>query len=125
LDNRPGKAPPMASAQQVEEFLKQVRRTIADPKKFVIIPREKNRRDVARLGLVPRQEIMNLTHQDYDRGPLPDEDERMGGVVWEFMKEIDGIWVYMKLKLDERGCVCLSFHEEELGLRSLPYRRMD
>lgn len=36
-------------------------------------------------------------------------------VIWVFKNEINGIMAYIKLKdeTERRGCVCLSFHEDE------------
>ncbi len=63
---------------------------------------------------------MDLTYQHYDRGPL--DDHSGDGVIWEFIKEIGGDQVYIKLKYDSnRGCVCISFHESD-GPCRLPYR---
>ena len=56
---------------------------------------------------------MSLTYKDYDRGPLPDNIGGDGSSVWEFVKNIDDVMVYIKLKIDARGCVCISFHEAE------------
>jgi hypothetical protein len=113
-----------ASVEDVKRFLTRVKQAIADPQKFVFIERDKNLRAAAKLGLIPRHEVLSLSYEDYDRGPLPDTDRSRGGSVWEFFKEIDGVWIYIKLKLDDRGCVCISFHEDQLSLHSLPYRTM-
>lgn len=51
-----------------------------------------------------------MSYRNYDRGPLFG-DIGDGGHVWEFIKDIDGVWVYIKLRIDVRGCVCISFHE--------------
>jgi hypothetical protein len=49
-----------------------------------------------------------FAYQDYDRGPLPDHDRIRPGSIWEFIKNVDGIEVYIKLKLDpNRGCMSL------------------
>jgi hypothetical protein len=113
----------VASIREIRHFLAEVKRIIAiDPNKFVLIPRRKNIEAIARLGVIPRDEVMSLTYKDYDRGPLPDNIGD-GSSVWEFVKNIDDVMVYIKLKIDARGCICISFHEaNEAGPFSLPYK---
>lgn len=59
-------------------------------------------------------EVLDLTPDDYQEGPIldfarPDE----GKVIWVFKKEVNSTLTYIKLKIDNRrGCVCLSFHED-------------
>ncbi|MDE3840242.1 hypothetical protein C0966_12930 [Bacillus methanolicus] len=58
-------------------------------------------------------EILKLKPRDYFKGPNPDRDRpNDGSQVWEFKKEVNGIQTYIKLKIDHRGCVCMSFHED-------------
>ncbi|MGL4821249.1 MAG: hypothetical protein ACRC5C_14950 [Bacilli bacterium] len=57
------------------------------------------------------QEILDLGPEHYDSGPHVDRDFSQH-TVWVFKKEINGRLTYIKLKIDERGCVCLSFHED-------------
>ena len=76
-------------------------------------------KDIARLGLKPEFEIQDLTYKDYDRGPLPDENG--DGYIWEFIKVVSETKIYIKLKHDHRGCICLSIHESK-GPCSLPYQ---
>lgn len=75
---------------------------------------------LADLGINSFDEAWNLVLQldqtHYWSGPEPDDKDPTGPlVIWVFKVEIDGIITYIKLK-DEthnRGCVCLSFHEDE------------
>ncbi|HHV61403.1 MAG TPA: type II toxin-antitoxin system MqsR family toxin [Firmicutes bacterium] len=112
-----------ASIQEVNAFLRQVRAEVNTPGRFDFIPRKANLDGLARLGFTvgaAKNEILSLTYRDYDRGPLADHSGE--GVVWEFIKDIDGTLVYIKLKVDsDRGCVCMSFHESN-GPYTLPYR---
>ncbi|MFY9522924.1 MAG: hypothetical protein WAR42_09070, partial [Limnochordia bacterium] len=110
----------VSSVAEIEHFLSSVRKEMANPKRTHLISRAKNLRDIARLGLNWKHEVLSLTYRDYDRGPLPDDSGV--GDVWEFIPTIDGTMVYIKLKLDPaRGVVCLSFHEST-GPWTLPYR---
>ena len=112
----------VAPIQEIEQFLTQIKREVVKAHWFHFMHRSKNVTCLTNLGLnveAARNEILSLTYRDYDRGPLP--NDAGSGHIWEFIREIDGTSVYIKLKLDPpRGCVCLSFHESS-GPVSLPY----
>jgi len=113
------KAP--ASVFEIERFLGQVRKEIARGR-CILVDRQKNIADIARLGLNWKYEICALTYQDYDKGPEPDHSGE--GDVWVFVPEIEGTLVYIKLKLDPRcGVKCISFHKSN-GPITLPYRNV-
>ncbi|QUW20916.1 hypothetical protein JSQ81_13965 [Sporosarcina sp. Marseille-Q4063] len=58
-------------------------------------------------------QVLDLTTSDYHEGPCLDTDRPQdGNVIWIFKKEINDVLTYVKLKIDRRGCVCLSFHED-------------
>ncbi|MGH0593619.1 hypothetical protein ACQVPY_15175 [Bacillus pretiosus] len=58
-------------------------------------------------------ETLQLTPGDYIDGPCEDTDRTADGkVIWIFKKEVNGVLTYIKMKIDHRGCVCLSFHED-------------
>lgn len=113
----------VASVREIEEFLTSIRSNMAISGRFHLVERKKNLASMAELGFTPdtaKQVILQLTYRDYDRGPLC--DHRGDGFVWEFIKDVDGTKIYIKLKIDEkRGCVCLGFHKS-VGPCSLPYR---
>lgn len=109
-----------APVADIKDFLSCVQKEISKPGKAVLIDRQKNVDSIARLGSKWKHEILSLTHEDYNQGPLP--DHAGAGEIWKFMPEIDGVMVYIKLKLDpERGVVCLLFHEA-YGPSTLPHR---
>lgn len=56
-------------------------------------------------------EVMNLSTNNYVGGP---ENDHNGSPekIWIFKKEVNKMPAYIKLKIDRRGCVCLSFHED-------------
>ena len=70
-----------------------------------------------------RDEILNLTVDDYCEGPDPDRD--MPGEVWVFGISTSGTDIYIKLKLAPVGsqtiAKCLSFHPAKHPLR-FPFR---
>jgi len=110
--------PGIAEVKEINNFLKAVKKEIREGR-FFLIPRKKNLESAGELGVFPDEEILTLSYKDYDRGPLP--DKIFDGYVWEFIKKIDNNNTYIKLKVDERGCICLSFHKSD-GPTSLPYR---
>ncbi|WP_448897450.1 hypothetical protein [Cytobacillus pseudoceanisediminis] len=58
-------------------------------------------------------EALKLTPNDYFDGPCIDVNRpKDGKVIWIFKKEINDVLTYIKLKIDHRGCVCLSFHKD-------------
>lgn len=59
-----------------------------------------------------QNEILKLTPLDYFSGPEDDRDRNDGTKFWIFKKTINGNTSYIKLKIDERGCVCVSFHKD-------------
>lgn len=66
------------------------------------------------IGLTLKQawhEVLNLSPDNYFTGPKRDRDGSDGDV-WVFKKIINGKLVYIKLKIDARGSVCMSFHED-------------
>lgn len=87
--------------------------------------RTKNINGLATLGITKaqrRDEIMTLSVSHYCTGPDADRDRP--GDVWIFGKMINGIEVYIKLKIfgDSNGkyAKCISFHPAEFPL-CFPY----
>lgn len=58
-------------------------------------------------------EILTLSPHHYFRGPSIDYDRPNDKTqIYEFKKEVNEIIVYIKLKIDNRGCVCMSIHKD-------------
>jgi hypothetical protein len=61
--------------------------------------------------------VLGLEGVHYTSGPDSDYDAGPNGplVVWTFKMDVNGILTYIKLKDDTeaRGCVCMSFHQDE------------
>jgi hypothetical protein len=58
-------------------------------------------------------EVLKLVPNDCVDGPCIDSDRPEDGkVIWIFKKDINGVLTYIKMKIDHRGCVCLSFHKD-------------
>jgi len=62
-----------ASVTDIKDFLRRVKKEMSTPDRIQLIDRAKNIDDIARLGLKWKHEILSLTYEDYDRGPLPDQ----------------------------------------------------
>lgn len=110
----------MISEEEVVSFLTEVKRLITEGR-WDFIPRKKNLEGLTKLGLtipLAKREILSLALKHYDRGPLDDKDRP--GQVWEFIKDIDMQEAYIKLKINQQGCVCISFHPSA-GPKTLPF----
>ena len=108
----------------VLQFLKEFKDLIFEHGLFVT-NRLVNRDALLNLGLTDRQRdeiILSLSVTDYSAGPTSDEYEP--GDYWIFGKKIDGVEVYIKLRITEKSgyerAKCLSFHKAELPL-SYPF----
>jgi hypothetical protein len=113
---------PAATRSEVTEFLRRFKaRMHADGLYFV--PRKRNLDGLARLGLTiieAERIILDLTEENYCRGPEQDEDGSLGEI-WFFGVLEDGQSIYIKLKLDNDFAKCLSFHPAERPMRH-PYK---
>ncbi|SDL14372.1 type II toxin-antitoxin system MqsR family toxin [Lacicoccus qingdaonensis] len=109
-----------ASKEEINEFLKEFRKIMIQPGKFIFI---KRKYDFTSLGLTLEQakyEILTLKYIHYDRGPSSDH-RGDGTEVWEFGKPIDGDTAYIKLKIEDDICKCISFKSSS-GPFTLPYK---
>ena len=116
----------------MEDIVDQIREFLMEFKEIVVkrgldvIPRTENIEALVALGLTKKDrknEILSLSVSDYCSGPEPDVDRP--GHVWVFGKEINGMNVYMKLKIaqvnEEKIAKCLSFHIAKFPL-CFPYK---
>jgi len=122
----------ISAVGNVAAFIEQLRRIGSNPGRFSLVPRRNKFKTPLSLGLTVencRQEILKLEVADYSCGPERDYDRE--GDIWVFGKEINGIEVYIKLKIfavfrndgnREEHLKCISFHEAETTLR-YPHRR--
>lgn len=108
---------------QTEQFLQKMKGLVRNGKRYFV---RRNRKGIpyiqqlADLGLTGVEEawevVLMLTKEHWFKGPEEDWDDRQAGeVVWVFKMEVNGTLAYIKLKDEElkRGCVCLSFHEDQ------------
>ena len=105
----------------VSQFLKDFK-DLTYEKGLLVTVRVKNTRALLDLGLTGKQReeiLLGLEVSDYCSGPT--KDIYRPGDYWEFGKQIDGIEIYIKLKIaaqhrDEHA-LCLSFHKAEYPLK--------
>lgn len=103
-----------ANKEEVASFLKDAR-SLIDAGEVLIVKRTINLQDIADIGLTMKgvkQELCDLTEDNYSKGPELDRD--FPGDIWVFGKKIIDQEVYIKLKIDKMGkntkLTCISFH---------------
>jgi len=104
----------------ISAFLKEFKRLAAASSVDIFVDRVAYKDAFTELGLskmIAFQELLSLSIEHYCSGPEPDKDRP--GSVWEFGKNIEGIEVYIKLKIAEIGgakyAKCISFHKAKFS----------
>jgi hypothetical protein len=99
-----------------ESFLKEAKRLIIKQhRRFV--PREDYDylQALLDLGFTSKNQawraLLRIEPSDIFQPPELDHDDT-GHYVWFFKRVYNGIMAYIKLRIDERGCVCISFHPD-------------
>ncbi len=107
----------MASKQEVETYLKELKAKIDFFDILFLDDRGKNQQTLHDLEISPakRKEIISsLKVEDYSQGPL---DEKLRGILpmWVFGKQVKKKEVYIKVSMgiENTGAVCISFHIAE------------
>ncbi len=107
----------MASKQEVEKYLKELKVKIEIFGILFLDDRGKNQQALHDLEISPakRKEIISLLSvEDYSQGPL---DEKMRGILpmWVFGKQVKKKEVYIKVSMgiENSGAICISFHIAE------------
>ncbi len=106
--------------KDVEEFLREARALIrVNKRRFVKREDRDYLKDLFDLGIESRDQawrvIRSLRATNQSQDTEPDEDGS-GKLVWFFQKQMEnGLYAYIKLTIDERGCVCISCHPVEYG----------
>lgn len=88
--------------------------------------REKNMRTLAALGLLPEdvfEILMELTPQNYYRGPSTDYNTNEPDSIWEFGIILEGREIYIKLKLTADFVKDISFHFAEKPME-FPFKNL-
>lgn len=104
----------MASKQEVEKFLKELKVKMEVFDILFLDDRGKNMQTLHDLEISParRKEIIaHLRPEDYSEGPL---EEKMRGILsmWIFGREVKQKEVYIKVSMgtENSHAVCISFH---------------
>ena len=99
-------------------------RKLAQKRDFDFVPRRKNLLALSKYGLTvydAREILTELKSEDYYKGPK--KDFTKPGEIWEFKRQINGTWFYIKLKIvDNAGYTvlkCIGFHEDEFSKDSM------
>jgi hypothetical protein len=104
----------------VRQFLGEFKALIYE-KGLLVQDRQINKHFLLELGLTEQQReeiVLSLSVTDYHSGPI--KDEYKPGDYWVFGRHIDGIELYIKIKIsgrpEEEFAVCLSFHKADYPL---------
>lgn len=115
----------MASKQEVEKYLKELKVKIGIFGILFLDYRGKNQQALHDLEISPAKRkdiIATLEAEDYTEGPL---EEKMHGILpmWIFGKEVKKKEVYIKVSMgsENNSAVCISFHIAEHPM-NYPYK---
>jgi hypothetical protein len=107
--------------KHIRNFLYEFKQLVAEGR-FFVVDHIKNRDALITLGLTVKQrtdEIRTLSVEGYCSGPIKDEYGKSD--YWVFGKMINGVEVYVKLKIASgkfnENAVCMSFHPTEWPLK--------
>lgn len=95
-------------------------RTAIDNKKFIPVDRYKNMCTLGKLGLRwkdAKEEIYELTYDNYIKGPEIDRDDPLSDKFWFFKKKVDSNVIYIKFKILYQKCgdvKVVSFHFDNM-----------
>jgi hypothetical protein len=111
--------------RQVSQFLLDFKNCLDVTNQF-IKTRTVNDETIRKLGYTISQikdVLYSLTPDDYCHGPK--KDQLHGGFYWEFGKEVEGLMVYIKIKIQTSpdgsdSAVCYSFHESDRPMTKFP-----
>lgn len=106
------------SDQEIQSFLDEVISLIEEGKTHFIAKRRGEPtfnyiRELLRLSLeseddaweeIKKLDVKNCCKIEEENNP------NYSGDVWFFQKEVNGERAYIKIKVDNRGCVCIAFH---------------
>ena len=107
----------MVTKKQVESFLDELHTKMKIYGVIFRDDRDKNQKTLQELDIVPSYRkvvIENLRVEDYVRGPVVDELNRLGEM-WVFGKDVKGREIYIKVMIvgTTSQTICISFHFAE------------
>ncbi len=112
----------------IAAFLKEFKKLAVVNEEDIFVDRTEYEKGFIELGItkdIAFQEVLSLSIEDYCKGPEADRDRP--GEVWEFGIDIDGMGVYVKLKIAEingkKYAKCISFHKAQFP-QYYPFKKM-
>ncbi len=69
--------------------------------RYIVKDKQKNRQGLIDLGITPdqrREVLLGLTPENYHAGPKPDDTDDTKEV-WEFGQDVEGVEVYIKVRV--------------------------
>jgi len=111
--------------RQIRNFLIDFKELMGQGR-YYVMEHVKNLKTLIDLGMTIRQRdelLLSLSLENYSEGPL--RDAYKPGNLWVFGKSVEGIEVYIKLKIitlpdGDENAVCISFHTSEFPM-NYPY----
>ncbi len=99
-------------SDRVRQFLLDFKQAASDSSGIDLIPRERNMRTLGYLGITKKnleEILLGLSVANFCKGPIPGDSN--AGELWEFAKNMDGVDVYIKLKVvkELNLAKCISF----------------
>lgn len=107
-----------SSKPDVEKILGDMKNALMQ-NKICFIPRAKNMKTLAALGLLVsdvKDELMDLSYSDYISGPEVDRDQPSSDCLWIFKRRVNGQDIYIKFKVEyqiDGNVKVISFHFDE------------
>lgn len=113
----------MASKQEVEKFLKELKVKTDVFGILFLDDRGKNQQTLHDLEISPSKRkdiIANFKPEDYCEGPL---EEKMRDILpmWVFGKEVKEVYIKISMGVENNRAVCISFHIAEHPM-NYPYK---
>jgi len=113
---------PIASREEVEEFLLMLRLRLAEDR-WSLIDREKNLESISDLNMLLSDipgVLRKLSVEDYAYGPL-DDDRGRSMQWWVFGPQVGRNTLYVKVAIHQGRLLCMSFHRSQFPL-PYPYK---
>ncbi|NMB20609.1 MAG: type II toxin-antitoxin system MqsR family toxin [Firmicutes bacterium] len=108
--------------EDVVHFLVDMKTILSRENSLLLVERRKNLQFLAASGHTiddARMILFSLSTKNYSDGPQPDHDSKFPGDIWIFGCLVDGLELYIKMKLvtgEFHQVICISFHEAQWPL---------
>lgn len=115
--------PSFTAKEDVVLFLVDMKKTLSRENSLLLVERHKNLQFLATLGHTiddATMILLSLSVNNYSAGSELDHNPNFPRYIWLFGYLVDGLELYIKIKLSTGQCqqvVCISFHEAEWPLQ--------